>query len=122
MHTRVHCLAVACNVLLTKVICIQYNRTYPPYVNGGPLIMRTSSPYVGLSAQSTSTTTSSLTPSPTSHRESTGGLLGFQSGFPLHLTDTFKLNRNFQSRVQKIVLEEPLALEQFHELMVRWLL
>ena len=41
-----------------------------------------------------------------------------QSTFPFKLSDSFKLNKNFQSRVQKIVLSEPLALKEFQELTI----
>lgn len=82
--------------------------------------MRSSSPYTGLtpSLMMASSLTASPSLSPLGVPVGSGRSATLLSGFPLQLTDTFKLNRNFSSKIQKIVLEEPLALAQFQELMV----
>jgi len=77
--------------------------------------MKMSGSYSGLNGANTATGTPAMPPSPVLLPLDNVGSI---AGFPLQLTDKFKLNRNFRSRVKKIVLSEPLALKQFQELMV----
>jgi hypothetical protein len=106
----------------SRTLAVTRTRRYPPYVTGGALIMRAPSPYTGLTAAVLASSSLTASPSLSPMLSSSGGggdsTLSGSASFPLQLSDTFKLNRNFSSRLQKIVLEEPLALAQFQELLV----